>query len=186
MKDYYYIQRLTGDAETLLVEYGFIDNQADARKLQNNIEDYVEGALKAIVEYAGYEYKEPSSGDDNGDYYTVKRGDSLWSIANKYNTTVAELVETNNLGSNTLQIGQVLRIPRKSTTPNANTTIYVVKRGDSLWKIANDYGVWGEKKNYGKVYFGIHRTTFIINEDGIIENIIEKVDTKNHTAQIVK
>ncbi len=53
-------------------------------------------------------------------------------------------------------------------------------------KIANDYGVWGEKKNYGKVYFGIHRTTFIINEDGIIENIIEKVDTKNHTAQIVK
>ena len=53
-------------------------------------------------------------------------------------------------------------------------------------KIANDYGVWGEKKNYGKVYFGIHRTTFIINEDWIIENIIEKVDTKNHTAQIVK
>ena len=141
MKDYYYIQRLTGDAETLLVEYGFIDNQADARKLQNNIEEYVEGALKAIVEYAGYEYKEPSSGDDNDDYYTVKRGDSLWSIANKYNTTVAELVETNNLGSNTLQIGQVLRIPRKSTTSNANTTIYIVKRGDSLWKIANDYGV---------------------------------------------
>lgn len=51
------------------------------------------------------------------------------------------MVETNNLGSNTLQIGQVLRIPRKSTTPNENTTIYVVKRGDSLWKIANDYGV---------------------------------------------
>lgn len=51
------------------------------------------------------------------------------------------MVETNNLGSNTLQIGQVLRIPRKSTTPNENTTIYIVKRGDSLWKIANDYGV---------------------------------------------
>ena len=51
------------------------------------------------------------------------------------------MVEINNLGSNTLQIGQVLRIPRKSTTPNENTTIYVVKRGDSLWKIANDYGV---------------------------------------------
>ena len=78
MKDYYYIQRLTGDAETLLVEYGFIDNQADARKLQNNIEDYVEGALKAIVEYAGYEYKEPSSSDDNSDYYTVKRGDTIF------------------------------------------------------------------------------------------------------------
>ena len=84
MKDYYYIQRLTGDAETLLVEYGFIDNQADARKLQNNIEDYVEGALKAIVEYAGYEYKEPSSGDDNSDYYTVKRGDTFFMGNNEY------------------------------------------------------------------------------------------------------
>ena len=111
MKDYYYIQRLTGDAETLLVEYGFIDNQADARKLQNNIEDYVEGALKAIVEYAGYEYKEPSSGDDNGDYYTVKRGDSLWSIANKYNTTVDNLKLLNNLSTNLLTIGQELIVP---------------------------------------------------------------------------
>lgn len=53
-------------------------------------------------------------------------------------------------------------------------------------KIANDYGVWGEKKNYGKVYFGIHRTTFIIDENGIITDIIEKVDTKNHTKQIIK
>ena len=48
----------------------------------------------------------------------------------------------------------------------------------------NDYGVWGEKKFMGKVYDGIHRTTFIINEEGTIEDIIEKVKTKTHTEQI--
>lgn len=52
-------------------------------------------------------------------------------------------------------------------------------------KIINDYGVWGLKKFMGKEYDGIHRTTFIIDEKGIIEDIIEKVKTKEHTAQIL-
>ncbi|MFT4660711.1 MAG: peroxiredoxin Q/BCP [Patiriisocius sp.] len=50
--------------------------------------------------------------------------------------------------------------------------------------IINDYGVWGEKKFMGKVYDGIHRTTFIINEEGVIESIIKKVKTKEHAQQI--
>jgi thioredoxin-dependent peroxiredoxin len=53
-------------------------------------------------------------------------------------------------------------------------------------KIVNDYGVWGEKKNYGKTYMGVIRTTFIIDEKGIIEKIIQKVDTAGHTEQIFK
>ena len=52
-------------------------------------------------------------------------------------------------------------------------------------KIVNDYGVWGEKKLYGRAYMGTNRVTFLINEKGIIVNIIEKVDTKNHTQQIL-
>jgi peroxiredoxin Q/BCP len=51
--------------------------------------------------------------------------------------------------------------------------------------ILENYGVWGEKKMYGKSYMGVLRTTFIINEKGIIEKIIEQVDTKNHTDQIL-
>lgn len=47
------------------------------------------------------------------------------------------------------------------------------------------YGVWGPKKFMGKVYDGIHRTTFIIDENGIIERIIEKVKTKDHSNQIL-
>jgi peroxiredoxin Q/BCP len=55
---------------------------------------------------------------------------------------------------------------------------------DSSKKILNDYGVWGEKKMYGKSYMGVIRTTFIIDEKGIIEKIIAKVDTAGHTKQI--
>jgi thioredoxin-dependent peroxiredoxin len=52
--------------------------------------------------------------------------------------------------------------------------------------ILQAYGVWGEKMNYGKHYMGVIRTTFVINEEGIIEKIFSKVDTKEHTSQIAK
>ena len=51
-------------------------------------------------------------------------------------------------------------------------------------KIIQDYGVWGEKKFMGKIYDGIHRTTFIIDESGTIVGILEKPNTKNHTEEI--
>jgi peroxiredoxin Q/BCP len=53
-------------------------------------------------------------------------------------------------------------------------------------KILQAYGVWGEKMNYGKTYMGVIRTTFVIDEKGTIEKIFSKVDTKEHTNQIVK
>ncbi|MGC6428598.1 MAG: thioredoxin-dependent thiol peroxidase [Flavobacteriales bacterium] len=56
---------------------------------------------------------------------------------------------------------------------------------DTTKKMIQDYGVWGEKKFMGKVYDGIHRTTFVIS-DGIIENIFTKVKTKDHTQQILE
>lgn len=55
---------------------------------------------------------------------------------------------------------------------------------DTEKKILNDYGVWGEKKMYGRSFMGVIRTTFIIDENGIIEKIISKVDTSMHTKQI--
>ncbi len=55
---------------------------------------------------------------------------------------------------------------------------------DEEKEVINAYGVWGAKKFMGKEYDGIHRTTFIIDEKGLIENIIVKVKTKEHTNQI--
>lgn len=56
---------------------------------------------------------------------------------------------------------------------------------DEDHQVANAYGVWGPKKFMGRSYEGIHRTTFIIDASGKIEQIIEKVDTKNHAEQII-
>ena len=55
---------------------------------------------------------------------------------------------------------------------------------DPEHEIAEAFGVWVEKSMYGKQYMGVARTTFIIDEKGIITDIIEKVDTKNHSSQI--
>jgi len=56
---------------------------------------------------------------------------------------------------------------------------------DEEKNIINLYGVWGPKKLYGRVYDGLHRTTFIIDENGVIEHVIKKVKTKAHTEQIL-
>jgi peroxiredoxin Q/BCP len=57
---------------------------------------------------------------------------------------------------------------------------------DTSKKILNDYGVWKQKSLYGKTFLGIVRTTFIIDETGVIEKIISKVETKSHSEQIFK
>ncbi len=57
---------------------------------------------------------------------------------------------------------------------------------DTEKEILQAYGVWAEKSMYGKKYMGVLRTTFVINENGIIEEIFDKVDTKNHTVQLTK
>ncbi|UOQ52178.1 thioredoxin-dependent thiol peroxidase [Hymenobacter cellulosivorans] len=56
---------------------------------------------------------------------------------------------------------------------------------DTDKKIVEAYGVWQEKSMYGRKYMGTMRHTFLINEEGIIEKVIEKVDTKNHAAQLI-
>lgn len=53
-------------------------------------------------------------------------------------------------------------------------------------QIVEAYGVWGEKNMYGKKYMGTNRTTFLIDEQGTIAHIINKVDTKNATAQVIE
>ena len=57
---------------------------------------------------------------------------------------------------------------------------------DESKEVLNAYGVWGTKKFMGRTYDGIHRTTFVIDENGIIEDIITKVKTKAHTSQILE
>lgn len=74
--------------------------------------------------------------------YTVQKGDSLYSIAKKYYTTVNDIIDINNLTNLTLQIGQKLRIPEKYTEGELtmpNFVNYTVKKGDSLYSIARNF-----------------------------------------------
>ena len=57
---------------------------------------------------------------------------------------------------------------------------------DADLKVHEAYGTWVEKSMYGRKYMGTARTTFVIDENGLLAEIIEKVDTKNHTNQILK
>lgn len=56
---------------------------------------------------------------------------------------------------------------------------------DTTTRMQQEFGVWAEKKLYGRTYMGTLRMTFIFNEEGVLEKVIEKVDTKNHAAQIL-
>ena len=134
-KDYYYIMRDTPNNETVIVEYGFADTISDANLIKNDWEKLAEAVTKAIVEYAGGKYVAPLGSN----YYTVKSGDSLWSISRKFGVTVNELKKVNNLPSNLLSIGQNLIIPGKKNNTSSNE--YVVKKGDTLYGIANKYNV---------------------------------------------
>ena len=80
---------------------------------------------------------QPTLPNNNYITYTVKPGDSLYKIANNYNTTVNAIKELNNLKSNNLSIGQQLKIP--SSSNDTSYTTYTVKKGDSLWLIANNF-----------------------------------------------
>lgn len=141
-KDYYYIIRETSPMQSLLVEYGFIDNASDQQKLKNNLTDYVEGVVKAIAEYGGYTYTPPGTSIEQNTY-TVVKGDTLSQIASRFNTTVAELKRLNNLTSDIISVGQILKLPTSTTTPTYGT--YIVVKGDSLYKIAQKYNTTVEE-----------------------------------------
>lgn len=136
-KDYYNIQKDTGLIETIVVNYGNINNINEATNIKNEWEDYAEAVVKSLANYTNVPYYKEG---ESQEIYTVKKGDSLWKIANKYNTTVEKLKSANNLKTNTLSVGQKLVIPSISVSSEVSDT-YIVQKGDSLWSIANKFNM---------------------------------------------
>ena len=132
-KDFNPIQSSTGSIETIIVDYGNVNDQIEANNLKNNYKTYAESIIKSLANYQGIPYF--LEGEE--DVYIVKKGDNLYSIAAKYNTTVNEIKKLNNLSSNLLSIGQKLNIPTIKPTNEGQT--YIVQSGDNLYSIANKF-----------------------------------------------
>lgn len=187
-KDYYFIHRNTGLTEPLIIEYGFIDNKNDADMIKNNYKRYAEEVVKAIANYKGYNYTEPRSQDT----YIVQKGDTLWNISKKLDTSVDEIKRLNNLTSNLLFVGQELKVPNYYTVEDSNIN-YIVKKGDNLYNIAKAYNTTvPELKSYNNItsdnlsigqVIKIPETTSIItpSEDEVINEgsvyVVQKGDT---------
>lgn len=140
-KDYYFMLRDTPNNESIIVEYGFIDStKDDAKQIRDNYKKYAEAVVKTVSEYKGIKYVAPIS--EGQTYHVVKKGDTLWDLANKYKVSVNDIKNANGLKSNILTINQKLIIPSNTQNSSTNNTIiYTVKKGDNLNSIANKYGV---------------------------------------------
>lgn len=122
------------------MEYGFADSTGDdVNQLKNNWEGLAEAVVKSLAEYIGVPYT-PISMENT---YIVKSGDTLWSIARNNGISVDELKRINGLTSNSLSIGQVLKLKEVTTAPSTPATgeTYTVKSGDTLYGIANRFGL---------------------------------------------
>lgn len=140
-KDASFLLRNIDNATSILVEYGFLDNPTDRNKLQRELINYTEAVIRGIALYYGIPYTEPE--DLTLDTYIVKKGDSLYSIAQKYNTTIGAIKAVNELTGNILQPGQIIKLPNFITfNPDPNSVIvYRINKGDSLYSIAKRYGI---------------------------------------------
>lgn len=179
-KDYYFIHRNTGNTEAVIVEYGFLDNVDDANLLKKYWQDYAEAVVKAIANYLGVPYTFDGS-LVNENYYIVKKGDSLWSIANKYGLTVDKLKDINNLSSNMLSVGQKLLINDGTDVDNVNENYYIVKSGDTLYSIAKKYGLTVDEL---KKMNNLSSNTLSINQKLLVGNDMSTDD--NYVVYVVK
>ena len=167
-KDYYFMLRDTDPYESIIVEYGFLDNTKDAAKLKKNYERYAYATLEALLDYIGYS-------KDDLDYYTVKSGDTLYSIAKKYGITVDKLKDLNNLKNNIISVNQKLLVndQKKDQTTNA----YVVEKGDTLYSIAKKYSTTVSKI---KELNNLKSDTLSIGQELIIPS---SFDVKTHIVK---
>jgi peroxiredoxin Q/BCP len=134
--------------------------------------------------------------DQHGNLFTLSnlRGQKVALYFYPKDDTPGCTAQACNLRDNEMQLAaQGIKVVGVSTDDAASHGKFAAKYelafplvADADKSIVAAYGVWQEKKNYGKTYWGTVRTTFLLDENGVIERVIKRPDTKNHAAQLVK
>lgn len=126
-KDYFYLMRELTGYNIITIRYGSVDSSNDVNIIKNKYNELGEAVANSIINFYGLKkVSNPTNFISNGIYYIVKAGDTLSGIAKKYNTTVKNLMDINNLKSTLINIGDKLYIYKK----------YIIKPGDTLSSIA--------------------------------------------------
>ena len=126
-KDYFYLMRELTGYNIITIRYGSVDSSNDVNVIKNKYNELGEAVANSIIAFYGLKkVSNPTNFIDNSIYYIVKAGDTLSGIAKKYNTTVNNLMDINNLKSTLIHIGDKLYIYKK----------YIIKPGDTLSSIA--------------------------------------------------
>lgn len=165
--DYNQIIRETPNSETIVINY----NENDLNNPNNNWQRMAQSIIDGLENYI-----------TNKNIYIVVSGDSLYSIAQKFNITVNELKEANDLVSNNLSVGQQLIIPQSKEDNNdqngtsENITLYTVKNGDSLYAIA---------RNFNTTVDEIKRLNNITNNNLAIGQILKIPNDTNNSDNII-
>ena len=181
-KDYYYILRETPNTEAIIVEYGFIDDKSgkDVNTLKNDWEKLAEATVKGLAKYLGVDYN-----TDVGYYYTVQKGDTLWSISRKFNISVDKLKDINNLNSNIISIGQKLIV---SQNMPVSDNYYIVKSGDTLYSISRKFNLsvneLKELNNLNSDLLSIGQSLLVSKNNKYSEYIVKSGDTLYSIARM--
>ena len=130
--------------------------------------------------------------DSDGNNFTIPSGNKVVLYFYPKDNTPGCTAQACNLNENLDAFkAKGFQVVGVSIDSNASHTKFKAKfnlqfplLSDPEHQIAEAFGVWVEKSMYGKSYMGVARTTFIIDDKGIITDIIEKVDSKNHSSQI--
>ena len=181
-----YLSYVVKSGDTLYAIASRYGTTVDAIKSLNN--------LTSNTLSVGQVLKIPSSNNggstENYVSYVVKSGDTLYAIASRYGTTVDAIKSLNNLTSNTLSVGQVLKIPSSNNGGNTeNYVSYVVKSGDTLYAIASRYGTTVDAiKNFNNLTsntLSIGQVLNIPTTTGGVDNYISYIVTRGDTLYAI-
>ena len=180
-KDANILQRELQNADVIIIDYGNIISDNDFEKITDDLFNYAEGVVRGIAINYGIAYEEPTNIKNKT--HVVTKGESLYSIAQKYDTTIGAIKALNNLKSNILSIGQILKLPNyvNLTEQAKDILIYTIEKGDTLYSIAKRYDI---DTNDLIEYNQLFNTILTIGQQLIIPIFDDNDDNDNNNNNI--